>query len=104
MKRILTLVAAFALAGCALPNTEVKTGAVRPTLAVQGAPAGSQLFVDGLQMGDASVYNGVTQKLFIEDGVHVVEVRHGGSVLLSQKVLASNGETSTVVVSAGEKK
>ncbi|WP_028104627.1 hypothetical protein [Pseudoduganella violaceinigra] len=104
MKKSLTLILAIALAGCALPKTAVKTGAVRPTLAVQGAPEGAQLFVDGLPMGDASAYNGVSRKVYVEDGTHVVEVRQAGAVLLSQKIFARDGETSTVVVRAEEKK
>jgi hypothetical protein len=98
MKSIIALALAASLAACALPNTEVRTGAVRPALAVQGAPAGAMLYVDGLQIGEAAQYNGVARKMLIEEGVHQVEVRQGGTVLLTQKIFASNGETSTVVV------
>jgi len=86
------------VSACALPATEVRTGAVRPALAVQGAPAGASLYLDGILMGEAGKYNGVAQKLLIEEGVHRVEVKQGQAVLLTQQIFASSGETSTVTV------
>lgn len=98
MKIIIALALAATLSACSLPVTETKTGVVRPTLAIQGAPAGAVLYVDGLAMGDAAQYNGNEKRLFIEEGVHQVEVHLNGTVLIAQRLLASGGETSTVVV------
>lgn len=100
MKTILAAALAAALAGCALPTTSVKAGASRPALSVQGAPAGAVLYVDGVSMGEAGTYDGVKQKLLIEEGAHRVEVRQGQTVLLTQQIFAGGGETTTVTVSA----
>jgi hypothetical protein len=96
MKKIIALAFAVSLAGCALPTTQVKTGAQRPTLVIQGAPIGVVLYVDGLTVGAANQYDGLSQKLFIEEGVHQLELRQGAQVLMSQKIFSSNGETSTL--------
>ena len=50
--RTLALAAALALAACAGPTTTVRTVDTRPALAVQGAPAGTTLYVDGYAVGD----------------------------------------------------
>ena len=97
MKKIIALAIVAILAGCALPTTQVSTGTQRPTLAVKGSPAGALLYVDGLPVGEAARYDGVSQKLFIEEGVHQLELRQGGQVLMAQKIFASSGETSTLV-------
>lgn len=97
MKKIIALTFAASLVACAQPTTRVSTGASRPTLAVQGAPADAVLYVDGLSMGNADQYNGVRQTLLIEEGVHQVELRRGIQVLMSQKIFASNGESSKFV-------
>ncbi len=51
MKRVLAA-AALAAASCSMPSTSVKTTDTRPSLAIEGAPSGSLLLVDGLTMGD----------------------------------------------------
>lgn len=100
MKLLMTIAMAATLAGCAMPATTVKTGSLRPALAVQGAPAGAMLYVDGLQVGEAARYDGKAQKLLIEEGTHTVEIRQGGTVLHAQRVFAAPGETAAVVVGA----
>lgn len=97
MKKIISLAFVISLVGCALPTTQVTTGASRPTLTVLGAPASAVLYVDGLSVGGAAQYNGSAQALLIEEGVHQVELRQGILVLMSQKIFASNGENSKLV-------
>lgn len=104
MKILMTFALAAMMAGCALPTTEVKIGAARPALAVQGAPAGSSLYLDGLLIGDAAQYDGATRKLMIEEGVHKVEVKHAGTVLVAQQIFASAGETTTIAVALEQAK
>lgn len=41
----------FVLTACALPDTKVKTGSVRPSLSIQGAPPNAVLYLDGLVVG-----------------------------------------------------
>lgn len=100
MKKLIVLALMASLAGCALPTSQVHTGEARPTLAVQGAPGGAELFIDGVSAGPAAAYDGVNHKVFIEEGVHRIELRQSGQTVLTQKIFASNGETSTVVFSS----
>lgn len=102
MKTWMMAAAAALVAGaCAMPATKVETGASRPTLRLNGAPAGSTLVVDGAAIGPADAYDGVHQVLTVEAGRHVVEVRQGGAVLVSKTVFASTGESIKVDVMSG---
>ena len=96
-----TLAAALLLAGtcsCAMPATTVSTPDSRPSLAVQGAPPGALLFVDGIQVGEAAAYSGTPLVLRVEPGTHDVEVRTpAGAVILKQRVFIES-ETKTLQV------
>jgi len=101
MKNTIALIIVALLAGCALPNTTVKTGSSPPTLIVKGAPAGSILFVDGLSMGNAAQFDGNPKTLAVLEGTHQVEVRLGNAVVYTEKAFSSSGESHTVTVSQG---
>lgn len=86
------------LLACAPPATTVRTSESRPALAIEGAPAGSKLFIDGNAAGDANAYNGQPGILRVEPGTHEVEIREAsGRVLFRQKVFVES-ETRTIVV------
>jgi len=87
------------LAACiSTPATTVRTADTRPAIAIEGAPAGSKLFVDGNAAGDADAYNGQPAVLRVEAGTHEVDVRDAsGRVLFKQKVFVES-ETKTIVV------
>jgi hypothetical protein len=98
----MVLIGVAMLSACALPQTTVRTGSTAPGLIVTGAPAEATLYVDGLQMGQVSQFDGNPQVLTVLEGAHKVEVRLGATILYSDKVFVSNGETHTVrVVAAG---
>jgi hypothetical protein len=101
MKNYIALVIVAFLAGCALPNTTMKTGSSPPTLIVKGAPAGSILFVDGLSMGNAAQFDGNPKTLAVLEGTHQFEVRLGAAVVYKEKAFTSSGESHTVAVSQG---
>ena len=90
--RVLVHTAGLLLAACATvserPVTTLRTPADRPSLVVEGAPRGAQLFVDGNAIGEAAVYDGQPAVLLVEPGAHVVDVLdESGRVLLRQTVL-----------------
>ena len=91
------------LLACADPVTNVRTVDARPRLLVQGAPMGAVLFVDGRPMGEASAYAGSPGVLLLEPGTHVVEIRAGQTLLLSQKVFLGGGEQRTLTMPAAAK-
>lgn len=84
-----------------MPTTQVVSGAERPAIAIKGAPDGAELYLDGVSMGVANRYDGARQTLVVEEGVHVVELRAGGQVLMSRKILASSGETTKIDYAVG---
>ena len=91
---LLTLI----VVACANPATTVRSTDARPALAVEGAPAGSQLFVDGNSMGEANAYNGRPAVLRIEPGTHEIDVRDAsGRVVFQQRVFIES-ETKTIQV------
>ena len=102
LSRIALFIAAVFLAGCALPTTGVRSGSVRPTLGVQGAPEGAELYVDGLSMGPAASFDGIHEVLNVEEGAHRVEVRLNGRVVHDERIVMSSGESRVVHVSGGK--
>ena len=58
MRRLLVLFLLLSAAACATPSTVVKTPDTRPALAIEGAPAGAILFLDGVRVGEASTESG----------------------------------------------
>lgn len=86
------------LAACSMPQTTVRTGMSPPTLIVAGAPSGSVLVVDGLDMGSAAQYDGNPKVLAVLEGTHQVEVRLGSNVVYREKAFVSSGQSHTVAV------
>jgi hypothetical protein len=93
---------AVALAGCALPTTNVVSGSTRPSLRLTGAPEGSELLLDGQRIGAARQYDGVNGVLSIEEGPHFVEIRQGGALVLKKRIFAASGEAVAIDISNGE--
>ena len=91
--------AAIALAACvSTPATTVRTTDTRPSLAIEGAPSGSLLLVDGNRMGDARAYDGQPTVLLVEPGTHVVEVRDSSGQLVFRQTVFVESETKTIQV------
>jgi hypothetical protein len=100
MKKIL-IVVMLALTcgiwGCSMPYTSVRTIDDRPTLAFNGAPDGSILFVDGVNMGNAGQYDGDPNVLTVEPGTHSIRITSGDTVVYEQKVFVESAlKTITV--------
>jgi hypothetical protein len=62
---------------------------------------GSTLYVDGLVIGPAAQYDGKPKVLAVLDGVHLIEIRQGTTIVFQEKALLSAGETHTVAVVGG---
>jgi hypothetical protein len=100
MKRVALAIPLLLLA-CSNPVTVVRAVDDRPRILVQGAPQGADLFIDGKPLGQAVSYSGNPGVLLVEPGTHLVEVKNGQKILLSQKLFLGGGEQRTVVVSYG---
>jgi hypothetical protein len=99
--KLIVLAFPLVLLGCAEPVSNVRTVDDRSRLLVQGAPAGSQLYLDGKPVGDATAYAGDPGILLVEPGTHIVEVRRGDTLLFSQKIFFGGGEQRKIQVPAG---
>ena len=96
--RRLALALALAAAGCVGPTTTVRTVDTRPALAFAGAPSGTVLYLDGVEVGDPSSYDGEPNVLRVEPGTHVVDIRdRAGRSLFTQRVFVES-ELKTVQV------
>lgn len=91
------LVLSLAL-GCQEPRTSISIPESRPRILIQQAPADAIVLVDGKEVGQARNFNGNPGVLLIEAGTHLVEVRLGDQVLISQRVFLGGGELRTIVV------
>ncbi len=97
VQRIL-LAALLVVTACAMPQTVVRTVDQRPGIAIQGAPSGAVLFVDGQGVGEASAFDGDPTVLRVEPGTHDIDLRDdSGKVLFQQRVFVES-ELKTIQV------
>lgn len=92
------VVSLFALAACAMPSTTVRTADTRPSLAFEGAPEGSVLYVDGQKIGDPNQYDGQPNFLVVEPGTHVVVVKGADGAPLFERKVYVESELKTLKV------
>ena len=91
MRRLHVFFLFLLLAGCAMPSTVVMTPDTRPSIAIEGAPPGAVLFLDGVRVGEANLYDGQPNVLRVEPGTHTVTVRAAnGAELLDRKVFVES--------------
>jgi len=86
------------LLACADPVTVVRAVDARSRLLVEGAPRGAILYIDGKPLGEAAAFGGNPGVLQVESGTHIIEIKEGERLLLSQKVFFGGGEQRTLVV------
>lgn len=103
MKRLFVFTSVmFLIYGCAYPTSSVRVLDDRPSLMVHNAPQDAVLLVDGLDMGKASLYDGLGKVLLLEPGTHRVEVMHQGMLIHSEKIFLGDGETKTININSKE--
>ena len=95
---MLIVTAMLLLAGCKYPEpAKVEQKDARPAIGISGAPEGALLYVDGLQMGYVSRYDGKEGVLLVESGKHLVEVRApSGESLFVEEVFLSGSTTKII--------
>lgn len=100
MKKIyLSILLAIFFAGCgSMPETIVKTVDSRPQLAIKDAPKESILYVDGLKIGEAGIYNGKPKTLIIEPGTHMISVKTPQGVFLYNQKIFVESELKTITI------
>ena len=91
----LVLFSSLIFYGCTYPEpAKVEQKAARPAIGIQGAPQNAVLYVDGLKMGFATIYDGKKKVLLLEPGTHQVEIKSSdGKLLYSETVFLSSSTT-----------
>ncbi len=100
MKKLLPLLMLLTLiVSCSsMPATSVKTVDTRPSIAIEGAPEGAELYVDGLRLGIAKDYDGHPNILKIEPGTHTIVIKDvSGEVIHRQKIFVES-ELKTIII------
>lgn len=97
-KFLVMLVALLLLAACSMPNTTVRTTDTRPGIAIDGAPDGAILYVDGQRVGEANKYDGQPNVLAVEPGTHAVVVKGADGALLVDRKIYVESELKTIKV------
>lgn len=99
--RIFLVVTLACLSACSW-FTSKKTRVSEPTeIVVTGAPAGSIVFVDGVQAGQAAVLNDSPQILNVAAGSHKVEIHVGDSIVYREDTYVELGQHRMVRVLSG---
>ncbi len=85
--------------GCAPRNPVTNVQAVdsRPTLSFVNAPKGAVVLVDGINMGEAALYNGSPKVLTVQSGTHDVVISMNGSSIFEQTVFVES-EHKTITI------
>ena len=82
--------------------TSKKTRSPEATeIVVTGAPAGSLVFVDGVQVGQAEALNDRPQILNVAAGSHKVEIHVGDAIVYREDAYVESGEHRMVRVLSG---
>ena len=85
--------------GCPYPESQVRTADDRPQIAVQDAPRGSILYVDGIKIGPAKNYSPKTSPLILEPGTHQIIVRtDGDGIMLKETIFLGGGELKVLKI------
>lgn len=97
MKKGLLAFTLLLLTGCTMPATTVRSVDSRPGIAVKGAKATAELFIDNINYGKAENYNGDPQILIVEPGTHRVKIVDGNTVVYEQTIFVES-ELKTITV------
>ena len=99
--KIFLLVALACLSACSWFHPRAKPTPEPPELIVTGAPAGSALFIDGVQNGETATSNDKPRVLNVAAGEHIVEVRMGSTVVYREQTYVGSGERRVIKVLSG---
>ena len=97
-KFLVMLVTLLLLAACSMPTTTVRTTDTRPGIAIDGAPDGAILYVDGQRIGEANKYDGQPNVLVVEPGTHTVVVKGADGTPIFDRKIYVESELKTIKV------
>ena len=91
MRKFIAIFSLFILTACTYPQSQTSTVNDEPTLIFQGASSTAEIYLNKLNIGLASKYNGEPHSLIVPKGTHLLEVLDQGKTILSQKIFISDG-------------
>jgi len=89
------------LSGCSWFHSKTPAAPETPLFILTGAPAGSILFIDEVQRGQAAEANDRPQTVSSVEGTHKIEVRFGDTVVYRENIYIKSGERRVVTVLSG---
>ena len=84
------LLSVFAIGCNTYPVTSVSAVDSRPTLSFIGAAEGEVLYVDGINMGPVTQYNGDPKVLVVQPGTHEVSLMVNNKSVFQQTVFVES--------------
>ena len=93
---VISFLFAISLTACTYPTTTINAVDARPSLAFTNASPTAALLVDGIVVGNAASFNGKTNVLRLERGMHRIEVKDGTRTLLSQSIYLGDDLLKTI--------
>lgn len=84
------------MVSCSTPNTMVKQGVNRPSLAIHNAPMNTTLYVDGLLAGEVKQFNGKPNVLLVEPGKHFIEIKSPNGTVLHKRTVFVESALKTI--------
>ena len=98
--KIYTILAFTMLSACGWFHAKAPRAPDPTVFIVTGAPAGSIVFIDDVQKGQAAELH-KPQTVGSAEGTHKVEVRFGDSVVYRENIYIKGGERRVVTVLSG---
>ena len=95
------LILLVCLSGCSWFHHSKPAAPPPPELVVTGVPAGSTLFVDGVQADQPSDGSNRTRVLEVSSGMHTLEVRMGDTVAYREQAYVGAGDRRVITVLSG---
>jgi hypothetical protein len=99
--RVFVLMALVCLSACSWFGSRRHELPDPTEIIVTGAPAGSIIFVDGLQAGQATAVSDHPQILKVAAGAHKVEIQVGDKIVYREDTDVGPGEHRVVTVLSG---
>ena len=100
--RIFVLMTLACLSACSWFTARKPQPLPNPTeIIVTGAPVGSLVLIDNVQIGQATANNDRSRVLEVTAGPHKVEIRMGGRVVYREDTYVGIGERTVVIVKSG---
>ena len=98
--KIFIILALTMLSACSWFHAKAPRAPYPPVFIVTGAPAGSIVFIDDVQKGQAAELH-KPQMVDSVEGTHKVEVRFGDTVVYREDIYIKGGERRVVTVLSG---